>query len=114
MPNGIKIEEDAPGAGRAAAKGDEVTVHCRFSLNRGEPVPGMDEVTVTFRIGRRSVIAGLENGVIGMMVGGRRRLRISPHLAYRDAGLPDRIPPNAVLVCDVELVEIAGDPPVAG
>lgn len=105
MLKDIKITEDIPGTGRAATKGDEVTIRCAFSLNLGDPVVGTSDETVTFRIGKRSVIAGLEQGVVGMTVGGRRRLRISPHLAYRDVGLPGRIPPNAVLICEVTLLE---------
>ena len=44
--------------------------------------------------------------VEGMCVGGRRRLRMGPHLAYRDRGLPAVVPPNAKLTFDVELLAI--------
>ncbi|HEX6024658.1 MAG TPA: FKBP-type peptidyl-prolyl cis-trans isomerase, partial [Solirubrobacter sp.] len=74
------------------------------SLHRGDVFePGR---TVAFTLGARRVIAGLERGVEGMRVGGRRRLRIAPHLAYRERGVPGRVPANALVLLDVELVEI--------
>jgi peptidylprolyl isomerase len=59
-------------------------------------------------LGRREVIAGLERGIVGMRVGGRRRLVISPHLAYGEAGVPGVIPPNAVVIAEVELLDVQG------
>jgi FKBP-type peptidyl-prolyl cis-trans isomerase len=52
------------------------------------------------------VIAGLEYGVEGMRVGGRRRFRAAPHLCYRDDGVASVIPSNALLVFAVELMEV--------
>lgn len=50
------------------------------------------------------MFAGLFYGVEGMRVGGTRRLRIAPHLAYREAGMPGIIPPNALLTVEIEVV----------
>jgi FKBP-type peptidyl-prolyl cis-trans isomerase len=50
------------------------------------------------------MFAGLFYGVDGMRVGGRRRLRVAPHLAYREAGVPGVIPPNALLTVEIEIV----------
>jgi peptidylprolyl isomerase len=61
-------------------------------------------------LGRREVIAGLERGLLGMRVGGRRRLVISPHLAYGERGVPGIVPPNAVLIFDVELLDVQASP----
>jgi FKBP-type peptidyl-prolyl cis-trans isomerase len=52
------------------------------------------------------VVAGLEYGVEGMRAGGKRRIRIGPHLAYRDKGVPDTIPANAVLEFRVSLLSV--------
>jgi FKBP-type peptidyl-prolyl cis-trans isomerase len=52
-------------------------------------------------LGRRESIAGLRYGIPGMRVGGTREIVISPHLAYRAAGIPGRIPANALLRCEV-------------
>jgi FKBP-type peptidyl-prolyl cis-trans isomerase FkpA len=55
-------------------------------------------------IGSTGAIAGFSQGVTGMKVGGRRRLVIPAALAYGSQGNPPRIPPNATLVFDVELL----------
>lgn len=52
------------------------------------------------------MVAGLEYGVEGMREGGTRRIRVGPHLAYRDAGVPTTIPPNAVLEFKVLLLSV--------
>ena len=57
-------------------------------------------------LGRRESIAGLRYGIPGMRVGGTREIVISPHLAYGEAGISGRIPANALLRCEVELLEI--------
>jgi FKBP-type peptidyl-prolyl cis-trans isomerase len=54
-------------------------------------------------LGRREAVAGVEHALLGMKVGGYRKVRVSPHLAYRDKGIPDLIPSNAVLICDIWL-----------
>ena len=112
--SGVEAEELVPGTGAEAIKGSIVTVHVVFKLRRGDTVRSTYEAGTpdTFRIGSRNVIAGLEQGVVGMRVGGKRRLRISPHLAYRHVGAPG-IPPNALLICEVELLLVdtsAGTP----
>jgi FKBP-type peptidyl-prolyl cis-trans isomerase len=57
-------------------------------------------------LGRREVIAGVERSLMGMKAGGYRKVRVSPHLAYREKGLPGLIPENAVLVVELWLREI--------
>ena len=55
---------------------------------------------------KRDCIAGLRYGIVGMRVGGRRELIVSPHLGYGAEGMPGRVPPNALLRFEVELLEI--------
>jgi FKBP-type peptidyl-prolyl cis-trans isomerase len=108
MASGIKIKDIKLGEGPEAIKGVHVTLRCHYSLNQGEQLPRLYDYPISFQIGKRDVIAGLEKGVIGMRVGGKRKLRISPHLAYGEEGLPGHIPPLAVLICDIELLSVNG------
>ena len=68
---------------------------CESVARFGGAILSMESERVSFRIGEREVIAGLEYGVEGMRVGGRRRIRVPPHLGYREAGVPGKIPSNA-------------------
>ena len=119
--SGLKLLELREGEGRSAEEGDRVVYNMRLFLNEGEEVPlnvrqaaylpktmlrtenGVTLVDHTIRLGRREVIAGVEYPLMGMKVGGYRKVRISPHLAYRDKGIPDLIPPRAVLHCELWL-----------
>ena len=103
MPKGVKIEDLRVGDGALAARRTTVTVRYDGFLRRGDR---FQSTTYTFDMSGRDVIAGLWYGVEGMRVGGLRRLTISPHLAYRGAGVPGLIPPNAVLVVEVELLDV--------
>ena len=69
-------------------------------------VDGMTFIDRTIVLGRRQAIAGVEHVLMGMKVGGYRKVRVSPHLAYRDKGIPDLIPPDAVLICEIWLRDI--------
>jgi FKBP-type peptidyl-prolyl cis-trans isomerase len=107
--SGLRILEVEVGEGAEARSGQTVTVYYtgwfldgdRFdsSVDRGQ--------TFSFTLGRGEVIAGWDEGVAGMRVGGWRRLVIPPELAYGEAGRPG-IPPNSTLVFDVELVDAGG------
>lgn len=105
--SGLKIEDLVLGSGAEAATGRTVAVHYTGWLTDntqfdssvgGAPYP------VT--LGRRGVIAGWEEGIPGMKVGGKRRLTIPSSLAYGDQGHPAGIPPKATLIFEIELVEV--------
>ena len=100
----VKIEDDVAGTGDEAVNGTTVVNHLTGYLNRGERF--QDLPSYSFRLGRRDVIAGLGYAIRGMKVGGRRRVRVGPHLAYGSRGVPGVVPPDAVLVFDVELLEV--------
>lgn len=68
------------------------------SLDRGEPF--------RFRLGAGQVIQGWDKGVLGMKVGGKRRLVIPPELGYGARGAGSVIPPNAMLIFEVELLAV--------
>ena len=122
--SGLKLLEEQEGPGTPAKKGDRILFHMRLFLNKGEEVPlnetqaqhlpkemmrvvdGRTFVDRTIVLGRREAIAGVEHALIGMKVGGYRKVRISPHLAYRDKGIPDLVPPDAVLILELWLRDI--------
>ena len=105
--SGIKITDLIVGQGTLAENGKVAILHYRGFLNKGEQFRSSYDVgqPISFRIGMRRVIAGLDKGVIGMRVGGKRRIRVSPHLAYREQSIPG-IPPNAVLVFEIDLIDV--------
>ena len=76
----------------AAHRGNTVTVRYSGYLNCGEAF--QTDVKTDITLGQRRVIAGLERGVEGMRVGGIRTLRVAPHLAYRDVGVPGIVSPR--------------------
>ena len=105
---GLVVKDEIVGKGPAAKSGDNVTVNytgwltdgTKFdsSLDRNQPF--------TFPLGGGQVIAGWDQGVVGMKVGGKRKLTIPPDLGYGAQGAGGTIPPNATLVFEIELLKI--------
>lgn len=102
--SGLRTEDVRDGDGPAAQNGDTVTISLTIRLNHGDIV--YETEAHEFILGKRRIIAGIEKAILGMRVGGERKVRISPHLAYRDQGVPGKIPPNAVLVAHLGLKAI--------
>ena len=104
----LKSEDLVVGSGAEAKTGQAVRVHYtgwlvdgkKFdsSLDSGDPFG--------FTLGKGQVIKGWDQGVVGMKVGGKRKLTIPPELAYGDKGFPGAIPPGSTLVFDVELIAV--------
>jgi FKBP-type peptidyl-prolyl cis-trans isomerase len=104
MTSGIKIVVETEGAGAQAQKGDLVAFDCAAFLNKGTEVhPRRSE---SLALGARRFIAGIEAALVGMREGGYRKVRISPHLAYRAAGVEGKVPPNAVLIYELWLTSV--------
>jgi len=108
MTKDIQITELTIGTGDEATKESIVVVNVRQFLRRGDevnPSPELGTRTV-IDLSRREYIAGLRYGIPGMRVGGTREIVVSPHLAYGEIGIPGTIPPNALLRCEVKLLEL--------
>jgi FKBP-type peptidyl-prolyl cis-trans isomerase (trigger factor) len=121
VARGITLLTEADGEGLPAARGDRIIFNMKIWLNRGDEVPlnaiqarlvpekrirnvaGEKLVDHTATLGKREVIAGVDRSLMGMKAGGYRKVRISPHLAYREKGLPGVIPEHAVLVVEIWL-----------
>ena len=106
--SGLQYTIDQPGTGAQPQAGQTVSVHytgwltdgTKFdsSRDRGEPFG--------FKLGAGMVIRGWDDGVANMKVGGTRTLVIPPALGYGARGAGGVIPPNAILVFDVELLSV--------
>jgi len=107
--SGLTIEDTVLGEGRAAAAGRNITVHYAGWLDDGTQFDSSKEKNdpFEFTLGNAEVMAGWEQGLPGMKVGGRRRLTVPPELAYGEAGAGDVIPPNATLTFEVELLAVS-------
>ena len=105
----LVIEDLVVGTGATAAAGDTVTVDYVGTFTNGSKFDSSYDRSqpFTFRLGAGQVIAGWDQGVPGMKVGGKRRLTIPPDLAYGSRG-SGPIPPNSTLVFEIEPRSIAG------
>jgi FKBP-type peptidyl-prolyl cis-trans isomerase len=100
----LVIEDVVVGTGATAVSGDTLTVRYVGTFLDGRQ---FDAGSFSFRLGAGAVIAGFDQGLVGMRVGGRRRLTIPADLAYGSRG-QGSIPPNTPLRFEVELLSIAG------
>jgi hypothetical protein len=102
-PTGLYVQDLEVGTGSVAAQGRTAVIRYTGYLPDGKQ---FDSGEITISIGAGKVIRAWDEGVLGMRVGGRRRLVAPPHLAYGLRGAPPAIPPNAVLVFDMELTQV--------
>ena len=125
--SGLKILEEIDGQGPGAVKGDNVTYNIKIFLNRGEEAPlnqqqverlpermndiirhenGYKFIDHKTRLGERGPIAAIEYSLYRMKAGGYKKIKTSPHLAYREKGIPGLIPGDSALTIEIWLREI--------
>jgi len=104
----LGIENLREGSGQEARTGQTVVVHYVGTLTNGKKFDSSRDRGDPFRfpLGGGQVIKGWDQGIVGMKVGGLRKLTIPPQLGYGARGFPPVIPANATLVFEVELLEI--------
>jgi len=116
IAKGIQLLQNSPGEGAVAKRGSIVTYNARFFLHRGDEVTpdaqsialygerldtrtvdGVKLIDHSTILGKRQPIAGVEKSLYGMRAGGFREVLVGPHLGYGEVGVPDLIPPQALL-----------------
>ncbi len=109
----MQTVDTTPGSGKLAALGNTVSVHYSGWLfspkatdQRGAQIDSSKGgAPFTFQLGRAKVIKGLDEGVVGMRVGGKRTLIVPAEMGYGSRGAGP-IPPNANLIFDIELLDV--------
>lgn len=107
-PQTLQKEDEVVGQGTEAKTGDTVSVHYLGMLTDGKKFDSSYDrgTPFEFKLGENKVIRGWEEGILGMKVGGKRKLTVPPSLGYGVQGYPPVIPPDATLIFEVELLKI--------
>ena len=107
--NGIVIVDDYVGGGVEATASSTVEILYTATLADGTEFDKVDDRTSPYRMAPSGdVLVGLKQGVVGMRVGGKRRITIPPALAFGSKGMGTAVPPDATVVYSVELVKVSG------
>jgi FKBP-type peptidyl-prolyl cis-trans isomerase len=103
----LKIEDEREGTGSAVESGDTVEVNYVGTLLNGQKFDSSysRNQTFSFKVGAGEVIEGWDKGLVGMKVGGKRKLTIPAEMAYGSQGA-GTIPPNSPLIFEIELVSV--------
>jgi len=125
LRKGLEILADIPGIGDEIQKLKSYRMKIKMWLNKGDPViwrddipkqmqdfatvsPGRTELTEVHRYHRENIILGIYYGIKGMRIHGIRKFKISPNLAYGEKGVDGIIPPNALLIVEITILEEYG------
>jgi FKBP-type peptidyl-prolyl cis-trans isomerase len=109
---GVKYETLKEGTGPELKRGQRASFHYEGRLASDNTVfdeSRSKDKPLSTRIGGDPLIQGWEEGLPGMRVGETRKLIVPPELGYGEKGRPPKIPPNATLIFEVELLNIAAE-----
>lgn len=101
--SGLYVQDLVTGNGSVAARGRTAVVHYTGWRSDGKQ---FDDGEISVTLGSRQTILAWEEGLLGMRVGGKRRLVVPPNLGYGARGAGNDIPPNTVLVFDMTLQSV--------
>ena len=106
--NELKVEDIEVGKGQEVKDGDTVSVNYKGTLTNGKQFDSSYDrgQPFEFEVGAGDVIKGWDQGLVGMRVGGKRKLTIPSELGYGEQGAGVDIPPNSTLIFEIELLEI--------
>jgi peptidylprolyl isomerase len=107
-PTGLKYTDIVVGTGESPLPGQIVTIHYTGTLLDGKKFDSSkDRMTpFSFTLGSGQTLAGWEEGVVTMKVGGKRKLIVPPNLAYGSTGVGKVIPPYATVLFEIELLDV--------
>ena len=106
----LKIIDERVGTGPTAKTGDALSMNYKGMLTNGKVFDqSYGKAPFDFPLGAGQVIKGWDQGIVGMKVGGKRKLIIPPDLGYGDRGAGADIPPGATLIFEVELLSVNGN-----
>ena len=105
----LQITDERVGTGPVAQSGDNLSMNYKGTLTNGEVFDqSYGRAPFDFQLGAGNVIKGWDQGIVGMKVGGKRKLVIPPDLGYGAQGAGEKIPPGATLIFEVELLSVNG------
>jgi len=106
--NGLVVQDLVVGNGKSAQNGDTLSAHYAGALENGTVFDNSYDrgQPIQFVLGSGQLIKGWELGLVGMKEGGKRKLIIPPSLGYGAQGAGGIIPPNAILIFEIELVSV--------
>lgn len=106
-PRSLKMTDDELGTGRPCVPGDLAICHCTCSRRKGDIVFASDpQIPYRIRVGARNCCVGIEYGLLGMRIGGRRTILVPPNLTYQERKIYHDIPAGALLVYVLRLIEL--------
>jgi FK506-binding nuclear protein len=108
LAKGLRVRDVEIGVGKEAKKGSRCSMYYTGKLKNGKVFDSNAKSSkpFSFKLGGGQVISGWELGIVGMKVGGKRQLIVPPKLGYGSEGCGSDIPPNSVLIFEVELARV--------